>query len=104
MTYPANIIIQALQRNPALDFQGIDMVQCPRPDVIDDNTRCVNKPDTCLIGHEQKCKQHIHIFRNNKLLRIIEIRFMFSPTNASGFINSEDKSLNSLLQNKIISL
>jgi hypothetical protein len=102
--YSAEDVINALRNNTSLTFQGIDMIKCPRHDVLDDNKRCVDEPDTCEIGHEQKCKQHIHIFKNGGLLRIIEFRFMKSVTDASGFIKRDDSALKSLLRNNIISL
>jgi hypothetical protein len=102
--YSAEEVINALRDNPDLTFQGIDMIGCPRPDIIDEDTRCTNKPDTCTLGHEQKCKQHIHVFRNGSLLRIIELRFMRSPTDAGGFISRNDSTLQSLLRKEIISL
>jgi hypothetical protein len=102
--YSVEDVINALRNNTSLTFQGIDMVKCPRHDVIDNGRRCVHEPDTCEVGHEQKCKQHIHIFRNGVLIRIIEFRFMRSVTDASGFIKRDDSVLKSLLRNKIISL
>jgi hypothetical protein len=102
--YSSDEVINALRCNGELDFQGIDMVECPRPDVIDKWVKCVDKPDTCTLGHEQKCEQHVHIFRGNALLRIITFRFMRSPTDASGFIKHDDSVLKSLLRNNIISL
>jgi hypothetical protein len=72
--YSSDDVIKVLQDNQDITFQGIDMVGCPRPDVIDSDTRCVNKPGTCRTGHEQNCKQHIHIFREGVLIRIIEFR------------------------------
>jgi hypothetical protein len=102
--YSSEDVINALRNNASLTFQGIDMIKCPRHDVIDKGPVCVHKPDACDIGHKQKCKQHIHIFRNGALVRIIEFRFMRSVTDASGFIKRDDSVLKSLLRNNIISL
>jgi hypothetical protein len=102
--YSSDEVIRALRRNNDLDFQGIDMVGCPRPDVIDKGLVCRDEPVTCKSGHEQKCEQHLHIFRGSSLLRIITFRFMRSPTDAGGFIKRDDSGLRSLLRNGIISL
>jgi hypothetical protein len=102
--YSSEDVIKALQNNRSLGFQGIDMVGCPRPDVIDDDRRCVDTPKTCALGHEQKCKQHVHVFRDGVLLRIIEFRFMRSPSDAGGFISRNDSALLSLMRNNVISL
>jgi uncharacterized DUF497 family protein len=102
--YSSDCIIEALKRNPNITCQGVDMVKCPRHEVIDNNRTCTNEPDTCTVGHEKKCKQHVHIFRGKTLIRIIEFRFMRSPTDACGFIKCNDKCLQSLLRNGIITL
>jgi hypothetical protein len=102
--YSSDDVIKALKCSHDLEFQGIDMVKRPRPDVIDGDTRCVDKSYACTRGREQNCKQHVHIFRKGALLRIVEFRFMRSPTDASGFIKCDDSALKSLLRNNIISL
>jgi hypothetical protein len=105
--YSARVVIEALKGNGSLECQWLDVVGCPRRGIYDDGKEiCESTPEKCKKGHNQECIQRVKVCRKNEKipLRVIEFRFMRSPTDASGFIRRADSALQSLVRNKIIAL
>ena len=97
--YSAESVIAALKANTKLMCKDIERVECPNPA----QNYCNNDPDNCEKGKSRNCKQQVTVHQDyTSMLCVLFFRFMISPHNHGGFIDSDDIALGRLIRHNWI--
>jgi hypothetical protein len=110
-SYTADSVVQALQGNPDLQFNGISAIKCPfgpsHPDLHPHD--CVGDPHNCSLCKNEVCKQRLSVYLKNggPLLSVLNFKFMIltqmqGGSYVNGFIPENDSALVLLIENEHI--